>query len=100
MYFRSLAQISYEYNPYSHNTGRHGIAKPRVQILFGIFYLWSHGNHVLCVSEVWYAHREDLEAAMRATVERDVKLLQTAWELSWSQVKIQKKLAEGGGGAV
>ena len=38
------------------------------------------------------------EAAMRASVERDVKLLQTAWELSWSQVKIHKKLAEGGGG--
>ena len=42
----------------------------------------------------------DEEVAMRASVERDVKLLQTAWELQWSQVKIQKKLAEGGGGVV
>ena len=75
---------------------------PVFGILFGIFV------YVGLSAITYYVYRRygiltekiSEEAAMRASVERDVKLLQTAWELSWSQVQIQKKLAEGGGGAV
>ena len=67
---------------------------------------YSEFSYLLVMAITYYVYRRygiltekiSEEAAMRASVERDVKLLQTAWELSWSQVKIHKKLAEGGGG--
>ena len=38
--------------------------------------------------------------ATREKLRSDVELLQKAWCLEWDQIEIQKKLAEGGQGAV
>ena len=33
-------------------------------------------------------------------LEKDVAMLQSAWELKWDQIEIVSKIAEGGGGVV
>lgn len=74
--------------------------------VFGILFGLAIGAIFLGIVVFVYRRYSRVVDAMKlqeergVSMERDIQLLQSAWLLDWDQITVEKKLAEGGGGAV